>query len=304
MGSYGLAFIADSPSIANPLPKPILDKVNSLIDDDTTRLVTIFKDLHQHPEIAFTETRTADIVAKDLAALGLTVTTGIGKTGVVGVLQNGAGPTAWFRADMGANGVKEETGLSYAATGKQRLEDGSEIDVMHACGHDAHVTWLLGLAKAMVALKQDWSGTLVVYAQPAEEVGLGAQAMVKNGLWNRNFSKPDFAFGSHTAPSPVGYVSNTSGVRMAGVDQLDVTSTGIGGHGSTLQLTIDPVVMAAQAILSYQIVISRNVDSQSAAVITVGSIEAGKDNNVAGFQQPTQRRSQACFGVLWAMPTV
>lgn len=267
-------------SFADPLPKPLLDKVDTLIDEDTPRLISIFKDLHQHPEIAFTETRTAGIVAKELEALGFTVTTGIGETGVVGVLKNGYGPTVWFRADMDANGVKEETELPYAAIGKQRLDDGSEIDVMHACGHDAHVTWLLGLAKAMVTLKPDWSGTLVVYAQPAEEVGLGAQAMVQDGLWSRNFPKPDIAFGSHTVPVPVGYVSSTSGVRMAGVDQLDVTFTGVGGHGSTPQLTIDPVVMAAQAVLSYQTIISRNVDPQAAAVITVGSIEAGRDNNV------------------------
>jgi hippurate hydrolase len=268
------------PSFADSLPRPLLDKVNTLIDEDTPRLVSIFKDLHQHPEVAFTETRTAAIVARELEALGFTVTTGIGKTGVVGVLPNGSGPSVWFRADMDANGVKEETGLPYASQAKQRLDDGSEIDVMHACGHDAHVTWLLGVAKAMVALKPYWSGTLVVYAQPAEEVGLGAQAMVKDGLWARNFPKPDVALGSHTAPGPVGYVSSTAGVRMAGVDQLDVTFTGVGGHGSTPQLTIDPVVMAAQAVLSYQTIISRNVDPQAAAVITVGSIEAGRDNNV------------------------
>ncbi len=267
-------------SFADPLPRPLLDKVDALISEDTPRLVSIFKDLHQHPEIAFREARTAGIVAKELEASGFNVTTGIGKTGVVGILQNGSGPTVWFRADMDANAVREETGLPYAASGKQRLDDGSEIDVMHACGHDAHVTWLLGMARAMAALKTDWSGTLVLYAQPAEEVGLGAEAMLKDGLWTRNFPQPDFAFGSHTAPGPVGYVSSTDGVRMAGVDQLDVTFKGVGGHGSTPQLTIDPVVMAAQAVLSYQTIISRNVDPQAAAVITVGSIEAGRDNNV------------------------
>lgn len=278
----GIAMISMlmSQAFADPLPKPLLEKVNSLIDEDTPRLVTIFKDLHQHPEIAFTETRTAGIVAKELTALGFTVTTGIGKTGVVGVLKNGAGPTVWFRADMDANSIKEETNLPYAAVNKQRLEDGSEIDVMHACGHDAHVTWLLGLAKTMVALKSDWSGTLVVYAQPAEEIGLGAQAMVEDGLWTRGFPKPDFAFSSHTAPIPVGHVSSTSGVRMAGTDQLDVTFTGLGGHGSMPQLTIDPIIMAAQAILSYQTIISRSIDPQNAAVLTVGAIEAGRDNNV------------------------
>jgi hippurate hydrolase len=151
---------------------------------------------------------------------------------------------------------------------------------MHACGHDAHVTWMLGLARAMKMLRSDWSGTLLVYAQPAEEVGLGAQAMVNDGLHTRGFPKPDMALGSHTAPLPVGVVSSTPGVRMAGTDQIDVTFTGVGGHGSSPHLAVDPVVMAAQAVLGYQTIISRTVDPQAPAVLTVGAIEAGRDNNV------------------------
>jgi amidohydrolase len=268
-----------APALATP-STALIAKVSATVDADAPRLVTIFKDLHQHPEIAFTEVRTADVVAKELKSLGYEVTTAIGKTGVVGVLKNGPGPTLWFRADMDSNSVHEATGLPYAATAKQKLADGSEIDVMHACGHDAHVTWLLGLAKAMASLKSDWSGTLVVYAQPAEEVGLGAQAMVDDRIHDRGFPKPDFALGSHTAPAPVGMVSNTAGVRMAGVDQLDVTFTGVGGHRSTPQMAIDPVVMAAQAVLGYQTIISRSVDPQTPAVLTVGAIVAGRDNNV------------------------
>lgn len=262
------------------IPAALIAKVNNSVDADTTRLTAIFKDLHQHPEIAFTETRTASIVTKNLKELGFTVTEGIGKTGVVGVLRNGPGPTVWFRADMDSNAVREATGLPWAATERQRLADGTEIDVMHACGHDAHVTWLLGLAKAMVEMKADWSGTLVVYAQPAEEVGLGAQAMVEDKLWERGFPKPDYAFGLHTAPLPVGVVSSSPGVRMAGTDQLDITFNGIGGHGSTPEMTIDPVVMSAQAVLSYQTIISRNIDPQQPAVLSVGSIVVGRDNNV------------------------
>ncbi len=263
-----------------PIPTALIAKVNTAVAADTPRLTAIFKDLHQHPEIAFTETRTAAIVAKELKALGFIVTEGIGKTGVVGVLKNGPGPTVWFRADMDSNSIREATGLPWAATAQQRLADGSEIDVMHACGHDAHVTWLLGLAKTMVVMKADWSGTLVVYAQPAEEVGLGAQAMVEDKLWQRGFPKPDYAFGAHTVPGPVGVISSSPGVRMAGTDQLDITFNGIGGHGSTPQMTIDPVVMAAQAVLSYQTIVSRNLDPQTSAVLSVGSIVAGRDNNV------------------------
>ncbi len=279
MASNAVAQDASS-ALQAPLAAALLDSVNAAVDSDTARLTAIFEDLHQHPEIAFTETRTAAIVAKNLRALGFTVTEKIGKTGVVGLLRNGIGPTVWFRADMDANSVREATGLPYAATAKQRLADGSEIDVMHACGHDAHVTWLLGLAKTMVTLKSQWSGTLVVYAQPAEEVGLGAQAMVEDGLWQRDFPKPDYAFGTHTAPGPVGVVASSPGVRMAGVDQLDVTFYGVGGHGSTPQMTIDPVVMAAQAILAYQTIVSRTLDPQASAVLSVGSVVAGRDNNV------------------------
>ena len=274
--SSTLAYATNETSISTDL----LVQVNSSIDKDTTRLTGIFKDLHAHPEVAFHEKRTAGIVAKELKALGFSVNEGIGKTGVVGVLKNGPGPTVWFRADMDANAVHETTGLPYAASNKQKLEDGSETDAMHACGHDAHVTWLLGMAKTMAELKKNWSGTLVVYAQPAEEVGLGAQAMVDDKLWQRGFPTPDYAFGTHTVPGPVGYISSSSGVRMAGVDQLDIKFIGRGGHGSTPQMTIDPVVMAAQAVLSYQTIISRNVDPQTSAVLTVGAIDAGRDNNV------------------------
>jgi hippurate hydrolase len=280
-GLIGIAMLAISgPAAAATVSPDLITKVAAAVDADAPRLTAIFKDLHQHPEIAFTETRTAGIVAKELKALGYEVTTGVGKTGVVGVFRNGPGPTLWFRADMDSNSVLEATGLPWASTAPQRLADGSEIPVMHACGHDAHTTWLLGLAKAMKTLKADWSGTLVVYAQPAEEVGTGAQAMVKDGLLTRGFPKPDVALGSHTVPLPVGVAVSAPGVRMAGTDQLDVTFTGIGGHGSTPNLTIDPVVMAAQAVMAYQTVISRSVDPQAPSVLTVGAVIAGRDNNV------------------------
>jgi hippurate hydrolase len=271
--------LADAPA-ATPLAPALIAEVHRVVDADTERLTAIFKDFHQNPELAFTETRTAGIVAKELRALGYEVTEAIAKTGVVAVLRNGDGPTLWFRADMDANAVKEATGLPYASRTPQRLPTGVEVDVMHACGHDAHTTWMLGLAKAMATMRSAWSGTLVVYGQPAEEVGLGAQAMVDDGLWERGFPKPDFALGSHTAPLPVGVVSSSPGVRMAGTDQLDVTFKGRGGHGSSPHLTIDPVVMQAQAVLAYQTVVSRTLDPQAAATLTVGAVDAGRDNNV------------------------
>jgi amidohydrolase len=293
-----VAQVNPAPPAAPALPEALIAKVNAAVDADSARLTAMFKDLHQNPEIAFTEKRTAAIVAKELKALGFTVTEGIGKTGVVGVLNNGAGPTVWFRADMDANAVREATGLPYAAKAKQRLDDGSEIDAMHACGHDAHVTWMLGMAKAMAAMKADWSGTLVALGQPAEEVGTGAQAMVADKLWERGLPKPDFALGAHTAPGPVGYVSSSPGVRMAGVDQLDITFKGLGGHGSTPQMTIDPVVMAAQAVLAYQTIISRTLDPQASAVLSVGAIVAGRDNNVI------PQTSELKLNLRWFTPEV
>lgn len=275
---------SDVPTEKDPATAPfsneLLTQINETVAADSVRLIKIYKDLHQHPEIGYTEVRTAKIVSQQLRELGFVVTEGIAKTGVVGVLKNGEGPTVWYRADMDALQVRETTGLEYAATTKQKLADGREIDVMHACGHDAHVTWLLGVAKAMVSLKPTWSGTLVVYAQPAEEPGTGAQSMVNDGLWLRDFPKPDYAFGAHVVPGPTGLVASAPGVRMAGTDQLDITFYGIGGHGSTPELTLDPVVMAAQAVLAYQTIISRNIDPQKPAVLTVGAIEAGRDNNV------------------------
>jgi amidohydrolase len=214
---------ADAPGA---LPPETIRQIHALIDADGARLTAIFKDLHEHPEIGFTEKRTAGIVSRELKSLGYSVTEGVGGTGVVGVLRNGTGPTVWYRADMDANAVKEETGLPYAPKAKQRLPDGSDVDVMHSCGHDAHITWLLGAARALAQMKSAWSGTVVVYAQPAEEPGLGAQAMVNDRLWQRGFPQPDAAFGIHAAPGPVGYIASAPGVRMAGTDQLDVTFTG------------------------------------------------------------------------------
>lgn len=248
---------------------------------DSARLVEMFKDIHANPELGFMETRTAGIVEKELNSLGFNVKTGIGVTGVVGILENGDGPVVMYRADMDCNAVKETTGLPYASTKVVKREDGSETPVMHACGHDAHVTWMLGIAKLMAGQQDLWKGTLVMVGQPAEEPIMGAEAMVNDGMYTRHgVPEPDYLFGMHTAPVGLGLVAAASGVRMAGTDQIDVTFHGVGGHGSTPQFTKDPVVMAASAVMQYQAIVSRAIDPKNSAVITVGSIQAGSDNNV------------------------
>jgi hippurate hydrolase len=255
------------------------NKIKELSNADDARLVSIFKDIHENPELGFMETRTAAVVAKELKGLGYTVMTGIGVTGVVGILKNGEGPIVMYRADMDCNSVVETTGLPYASKKTAKKADGTEVPVMHACGHDAHTTWMLGIAKNMVALKSQWKGTLIMIGQPAEEPGGGAAAMEVE-MYKKGVPEPDYLLGMHTAPLPTGYYLNEAGPRMAGADQFDVTFYGKGGHGSSPHEAIDPIVMAANAILQYQTVISRNNDPQSPAVVTVGAVQAGTDNNV------------------------
>ncbi|UBF30275.1 amidohydrolase (plasmid) [Kovacikia minuta CCNUW1] len=265
-----------------PAAKPAYwDRLLAEIDQDSDRIITIFKDIHQNPELQFNETRTAAIVAKELTALGYEVKTGIGKTGVVGILRNGDGSTLMYRADMDGLPVQEMTGLPYASTKRATLPDGTETFVMHACGHDSHVAWMLGLAKAMVALKSDWKGTLILVGQPAEEGVAGARAMVEDGLYTRhNVPIPDYLLGMHSAPGPTGFIASAPGTRMAGSDPIDVVFKGVGGHGSSPHLAKDPILMAANAIIQYQAIVARAIDPQEAAVITVGSIQAGEANNV------------------------
>lgn len=245
-------------------------RLATLIDADTPRLLDAFKDLHHHPELSFAETRTAGIVAATLEGSGFSVTTGIGGTGVVGILHNGCGPTVMYRADMDALPVQEATGLDYAST---------VAGAAHVCGHDAHVVWLLGLAHLLAATTDAWSGTAVLVAQPAEEQVAGAQAMVDGGLYDVA-PKPDALIGLHTAPVPVGLVAAAGGPRMAGSDHVDIVFHGVGGHGSMPQLTKDPVLMAAQAVVEFQSIVSRRISPQETAVLTVGSIQAGTTNNV------------------------
>ncbi len=266
--------------LENSICAQSLEDIKRMVKNDSVRLVSIFKDIHQNPELGFMEVRTSGIIKKELESLGYKVISGIGKTGLVGILQNGKGPVVMFRADMDCNAVKETTNLPYASTKVVRREDGSEVPVMHACGHDAHVTWMLGIAKIMRALKKEWKGTLVFVAQPAEEPLLGAKAMATDPKFINEVPLPDYLFAMHTYPVEVGKVINGYGVRNSGSDQLDVTFKGIGGHGSTPEVTKDPVVMMSNAIMQYQTIISRNVAAQETAVLTVGAVQSGIENNV------------------------
>lgn len=251
-----------------------------MVDRDEDRLVKTFKHLHANPELGFQEVKTAAVVAKELKDLGYEVHTGIAKTGVVGVLKNGPGPVVMYRGDMDGLPVREATGLDYASKATAPTAGGGFTPVMHACGHDAHVTFLIGVAKVMTELKANWSGTLILVGQPAEEPILGARAMVKDGLYDK-VPKPDYLISPHISPAhPAGTAAVKAGRRMAGTDQMDVTIFGVGSHGSSPQLGKDPVVMGALAVIGYQTIISRSVDPQEPTVITVGSFQAGDANNV------------------------
>jgi amidohydrolase len=246
----------------------------------TLDLLSIYQDLHAHPELGFQEHRTAGVIADRLAEIGrMTVTTGVGGTGVVGVLENGDGPVLWLRADIDGLPVQERTGLPYASTHRGTDEDGNEGPTMHACGHDIHVTWLLGALERLVATTADWHGTVVAVFQPAEEVISGARAMIEDGLVGR-FPKPTVVLGQHSAPAPVGVVAVGSGAVMASSDRFTVTFTGRGAHGSAPQASLDPIVTAASAVVRLQTIVSREVGPSDAGVVTVGSFHAGTRPNI------------------------
>jgi amidohydrolase len=275
--------------IVAPPPRPALGgespssalakKVAALVANDEERLLGIFKHLHANPELGFQEVKTSVLVAKEFKALGYETHTGLGKTGVVAIFKNGPGPVVMLRGDMDALPVRERTELPYASKATAQ-SGGGFVPVMHACGHDAHVTFLIGVAKTMKELKAEWSGTLVLIAQPAEEMILGARAMVKDGLYDK-VPPADVLISSHVSPQyPAGSASVRAGKRMAGTDQLDVIFHGVGGHGSAPQRAKDPVMMGALAVVAYQALVSRSIDPQEPSVLTVGAFLAGDANNV------------------------
>jgi len=260
----------------------------SLADAELPSLLGIYKDIHSHPELSGYEERTAALIAKELRAAGCQVTEHLGKYensklkgyGVVGVMKNGDGPTVLVRTDMDALPVEEETGLPYASKTVAQNDEGKDVHVMHACGHDAHMAAFIGTARALAKLKNQWHGTIVFVAQPAEETGNGARALLKDGLYEK-FGKPNFALGFHDkADLETGHIGVTEGYTYANVDSVDVTVRGVGGHGAYPHKTKDPIVLAAEMINDWQTIASRENNPLDPIVVTVGSIHGGTKHNI------------------------
>jgi len=249
------------------------------LDDLLPGLEALYKDVHSHPELSMQETRTASLAADRLRAAGYEVTTGVGGTGVVGLLHNGDGPTVMLRADMDALPIQEATGVSYASKATVVDREGKTVPVAHMCGHDMHVTWLAGAARVLAEARTTWRGTVVAVFQPGEETAEGARAMIDDGLLHR-FSKPDVILGQHVMVGPAGTVAGRAGVITSAADTLQIRLFGRGAHGSMPQASIDPVVMAAAVVMRLQTVVSREIAAADAAVVTVGILRAGSKANV------------------------
>ncbi len=242
-------------------------------------LEALYKDLHAHPELSMQETRTAALAADRLRSAGYEVTAGIGKTGVVGLLRNGDGPTVMLRADMDALPVEEATGLPYASKVTTTDREGRTVPVSHLCGHDMHVTWLAGASKLLAEARATWHGTLMAVFQPGEETAEGAQAMIEDGLFKR-FAKPDVVLGQHVMVGPSGTVAGRAGAITSAADSLQIRLFGRGAHGSMPQASVDPVVMAAATVMRLQTIVSRELAAAEAAVVTIGALQAGTKENV------------------------
>jgi amidohydrolase len=253
----------------------VLTNLGKLLPD----LEPLYKDIHAHPELSMHETRTAGIAADRLRKAGYEVATGVGKTGVVGLLRNGEGPTVMLRADMDALPIAENTGLSYASKVMATDAEGIIVPVGHMCGHDMHVAWLVGAATLLSQARDAWKGTLMAVFQPGEETAQGAQAMIDDGLLER-FPTPDVVLGQHVMVGPAGSVAGSAGPITSAADSLQIRLFGRGAHGSMPQASIDPLVMAASVVMRLQTVVSREVAATDAAVLTVGVLQAGTKENV------------------------
>ena len=254
--------------------------VQSRLDADYPSLDALYKDLHAHPELSLMEEKTSARMAAELRSAGFDVTEKFGGTGVVGVLRNGPGPTLLIRTDMDALPVKEETGLPYASVVRAVNLSGTEVPVMHACGHDIHMTVFIGTARMLAGMRDQWSGTLVLVGQPAEEMVVGARNLLTAGLY-RQFPKPDFAVGLHDEPQlATGTVGFAEGFFTSNSDSVEIVVRGIGGHGSRPENAKDPVVLAAQIVLALQTIVSREIHPGDRAVVTVGTIHGGTRSNI------------------------
>jgi hippurate hydrolase len=242
-------------------------------------LETLYKDVHAHPELSMQEERTAKIAASHLTGSGFEVTTGVGKTGVIGVLKNGDGPTIMLRADMDALPIRETTGLDYASKVIATDAEGNSVPVAHSCGHDMHVAWLIGVSTLFARQRDGWRGTLIALFQPGEETAQGARAMIDDGLRER-FPKPEVVLGQHVMVGPSGSVAGSAGPITSAADSLQIRLFGRGAHGSMPQASIDPVVMAAATVMRLQTIVSRETAASDSAVVTVGVLQAGTKENV------------------------
>jgi len=265
--------------------QPVIERI---ADGELPSLLSIYKDIHSHPELSGHEERTSALVAKELRAAGCDVTDHFGRYenpnlkgyGVIGVMKNGNGPLLLVRTDMDALPVKEETGLPYASSVTARNDEGKEVPVMHACGHDAHMAAFIGTARALQKLKEQWHGTILFVGQPAEETGNGARALLKAGLYSR-FGRPDFALGYHdNSQMVIGHLGVTEGYTYANIDMVDVVVRGVGGHGAYPHKTKDPIVLSAEIITALQTIVSREKDPVDPVVLTVGSIHGGTKHNI------------------------
>lgn len=251
-----------------------------IAQDYDARLKDLFVHFHQNPELSFRETKTAARLAKELRALGVQVTEGVGRTGIVGVLRNGEGPTVLIRADMDGLPVEEKSGLPYASKVRQVDLSGQERPVMHACGHDVHVTALIGTAKQLVARKDRWKGTVVFVGQPAEETISGARAMLEDGLYTR-FPRPDYALAFHvSADVPAGKIGLVPGLTSSSSDSVDIIVHGVGAHGASPHTGKDPIVIGAQIVMALQTLVSREIAPLDPGVVTVGAFHAGHKHNI------------------------
>jgi hippurate hydrolase len=280
--------MSTSAALALSVPAVAQGDLRTALAEDMPGLMELYRDLHANPELSFQEVETAKKLAARMRDLGFEVTEGVGGTGVVAVMENGPGPVVMLRADMDALPVEEQTGLPFASTARGIPESGVESGIMHACGHDTHMAGWIGAAQLLAERRDQWSGTLVMIGQPAEELGEGAKAMLEDGLYAR-FPKPDYVLAFHDAAQfPAGMIGYSPGYALANVDSVNITVKGIGGHGAYPHTTKDPIVLASAIVGKLQTLVSRESDPQDPAVVTVGSFHAGAKHNVISDEAKLQ----------------